>query len=303
VLAVADGHGDKAHARSDRGSRFAVDIALDLLKGWLDSAERGPATAHSGAVTEVGKGLIHKWRSAVDADLVAHPPGGPDEPDLDLTTEAGREAGRVLYGSTLIVAALGKRFAMYLQIGDGDLLVVGNDGSVRYVLPGRTDVALNRTDSLCQTDALERLRSKVEVFDDGGPPALVLLSSDGYANSFSDENAFLKVARDFQNYISQQGLEWVAKRAESWLTETTRAGSGDDITLALASPGPHSAMPERGRTARWPRVRTVLIACLAIVTAIDVFLAIEDPGAVSAFFSRITTGYTAPGTSPGPTNH
>ena len=39
ILAVADGHGDKMHARSERGSYLAVQSALAVLKEWADGAD------------------------------------------------------------------------------------------------------------------------------------------------------------------------------------------------------------------------------------------------------------------------
>ena len=64
-------------------------------------------------------------------------------------------------------------------------------------------------------------------------PALILVSTDGYANSFVDEAAFLQVGSDFLNVIRTDGLAEVQANLETWLSGASQAGSGDDITLGI----------------------------------------------------------------------
>jgi Protein phosphatase 2C len=246
VLAVADGHGDKLHARSERGSRFAVSVALDLVVRWIGQANGAPPLALIESAADLKVQLIDNWRAAVDADLEVDRPRGsatlPGGSAIDVNQ------ARVLYGTTLIVAALTDTCAVYFQIGDGDLLAVTSDGHARLIFPADPDLPLNRTDSLCQADAIDRLRVCVEPFEDVPAPELVQLSTDGYANSFSDDGAFLQVAQDLKAYVASRGLGWVAERAENWLTETSASGSGDDITLAVAwrgAPTPANAVFEQ----------------------------------------------------------
>src|SRR6266540_3404558 len=73
VLAVADGHGDPIHARSDRGSRFAVNIALELLEKWVGANRNPPRHLEQEAVELRGR-FLSRWREEVDADLAADPP-------------------------------------------------------------------------------------------------------------------------------------------------------------------------------------------------------------------------------------
>ncbi|HVG20881.1 MAG TPA: protein phosphatase 2C domain-containing protein, partial [Blastocatellia bacterium] len=67
----------------------------------------------------------------------------------------------------------------------------------------------------------------------GPPPALILLSTDGYANSFVSEEAFLKVGKDLLEMARADGLEKVNANLEAWLSEASEGGSGDDVTLAV----------------------------------------------------------------------
>jgi hypothetical protein len=67
------------------------------------------------------------------------------------------------------------------------------------------------------------------------PPALVLLSTDGYPNSFRDESGFLKVGSDILDMVQENGLASVQDHLAGWLSDSTRAGSGDDVTLGILS--------------------------------------------------------------------
>ena len=159
--------------------------------------------------------VVRRWRAYVDADLERDPPGEAERA-LNIYKQRDPHCWRTLYGSTLIAAARTDDVGGYLQIGDGDLLRINVDGAVVTPLPNRKDLAINQTDSLCQTDAINHVRLKIQTFSSGAAPTLVLLSSDGYANSFNDEQAFLQVGTDLLDYVDQHGLDWVAARTEGW---------------------------------------------------------------------------------------
>ena len=75
VLSVSDGHGSNKCFRSDRGSRFAVKKAAQLVGEFLD--ERRGRFDHA-ELESKGKELlprefVKRWRDAVEADLKARP--------------------------------------------------------------------------------------------------------------------------------------------------------------------------------------------------------------------------------------
>jgi hypothetical protein len=231
VMAVADGHGHRIHARSDRGSRQAVETTIPLLTQWLGRQSGVTEQAIRDSAARLPAQILEAWRQKVDADLADDPvKEAPEMPASATNTVA--DDSYVLYGSTLVAAAVNERFATYIQIGDGDLMVVSAGKSTRR-LPSRRDVPLNLTESLCQRDAESRFRVEVEFFA-GPPPELLMLSTDGYANSFRDAQEFDQVGLDIRGYLAHEGSDWVNERVETWLKETSVAGSGDDVTLALA---------------------------------------------------------------------
>lgn len=270
VIAVADGHGDSLHARSDRGSRFAIEAAFDVLTNWIASAT-GSEDAIRRSAEQLPEAILESWRGRVTSDLDGNVPGEAETRSLSSEKiEYIKRSPEVLYGSTLVAAAISNRFVAYIQIGDGDLLIVGQDGLVSRVVPGRDDLPVSRTESLCQADARKRFRVAVEFFSAKPRPQFVMASTDGYVNSYpGDDAAFLKVAADIKRYLEHHGLAWVEQHVESWLKQTTQAGSGDDITLALAWLGSEKAAPEPLK----PRRTRRYLAIVALVATICVSLA------------------------------
>jgi serine/threonine protein phosphatase PrpC len=215
VVAVADGHGSLSHPRSGDGARMAVEVAIPLLEDWLHSAP--PEDDGSG----LPDAILAAWQSAVEAHLAAEPvvPGRqPESFDAYL-----------LYGTTLLAAGICGERKLCLQIGDGDILVLRPDGTVLKPLPESPDCFDNFTDSLCQDDAVERFR--VARLDD--EVALLLLASDGYGNSYVDDDEFEAIGPDYLALLNRVGAERVAAGLPGWLADITRGGSGDDITLGL----------------------------------------------------------------------
>ena len=149
------------------------------------------------------------------------------------SAEIVKKNNLLAYGATIVSIVLTESYAIYLQLGDGDILIVGENGEVTRPYTSDERLIANETTSLCSKDAWRDFRSAFQVFS-GNPPALILISTDGYANSFQNEAAFEVVGTDILEMIRAQGLEKIELELETWLKEASELGSGDDITLALA---------------------------------------------------------------------
>jgi len=136
------------------------------------------------------------------------------------------------YGSTLLAALVTPEFLLFAQLGDGDILTVMDDGTVTRLIPKDKRLIANETTSLCMPYAWREMKVVFQPVS-AELPVLILLSTDGYANSFASEPDFLQVGKDYLELIRQQGLKQVAAHLEQWLTETSTCGSGDDIAVGL----------------------------------------------------------------------
>jgi serine/threonine protein phosphatase PrpC len=232
AVAVADGHGSAASFRSAAGATLAVQAALQTLGDFFQwHPDSAAATANA---TEIPADLIARWRTAIRDHLSGAPFTRDEVKALDRRgSEIAPDAtARRAYGSTVLGVLATRFYVLCLQLGDGDILMVSDRGNV--VRPWSRDPRLLgvETTSLCGADAAAEMRVCIEPLA-GNSPALVLLATDGYANSFREDHGFLRIGGDLLEMIRQDGIEGVERDLETWLNEASELGSGDDITVAL----------------------------------------------------------------------
>ena len=239
VLAISDGHGSPRCFRSDRGASIAVLAAIHVMKVLLEMNASGvdlPAIDER-LVERLPQDLVRLWTAEVMEDIQTAPLS--DEELNALTNKCGSEAAEsalknplAVYGATVIAVAATDAFIAYLQLGDGDIVTVSKDGEASRPLPGDERLFANETTSLCLLEAWKDFRCRLQPVHHR-PPALVLVSTDGYSNSFRDDSGFMKVGPDILNIVRSEGLEQLDSELEKWLTMTSQRGSGDDITLGV----------------------------------------------------------------------
>jgi serine/threonine protein phosphatase PrpC len=225
AVAVADGHGSASSFRSAAGAALAVQSAGKVL---VDFAEQyADSEAAASASLAVPTQVYEHWRQLVEADMAS----APFTPAELAMLDAGESPLRP-YGSTILAVLATPSHILYLQLGDGDILIVSEDGSVVRPWPKDPRLLGIETTSLCGSDPVDEMRVAVEP-NRGASPALVLLSTDGYANSFREDRGFLRTGGDLLEMIREDGIESVERGMEDWLNEASSLGSGDDITLAV----------------------------------------------------------------------
>jgi len=235
VLTVADGHGSARYPRSHLGAGMAVETAALLIHEFLGSQANVDNFSLIKRATEewLPRTLIRNWIDAVAEHLRTDPLSPAEVALLNVgpSDELGQKSS-IAYGATLIAAAVTEQFAVYLQLGDGDILTVSERGEVSRPLSRDERLFANETTSLCAPEAWRDFRVNFQPLTQSRP-ALILLSTDGYPNSFLDEAGFLKVGSDILNLIREDGLASVKDNLAGWLSDSTRAGSGDDVTLGI----------------------------------------------------------------------
>ena len=242
LLAVSDGHGSERSFRSHRGAALATECAVRLLRELLE--KMGPEVPWS-TIRRQLQGiwapiLVAEWRRVVREDLAQNPFSAldfaafPGRPPVASPSGELPFAGYLAYGATLIVAAVTPRHVIYAQLGDGDILMVQADGTVRRPWPREHAFRAHETISLCSDAAEAEFKVRVEPLR-GAAPAVILLATDGYANCFTDDEGFFRVGGDFSRYLQESGPGFVGDHLIEWLSDSSRDGSGDDITVGLAA--------------------------------------------------------------------
>jgi hypothetical protein len=241
VLAVSDGHGSDKCFRSHRGSRFAVDVAKWYLTDALRALnpELHPVEALARLKNWLPRAISTEWRRQVAQDLEREPFN--DEEIGKLRTARGEGAVQAVdrhpmlaYGATLVAAAVTDRLAVFLQLGDGDILIVDPAGKAEMVLGAGPSIG-EETDSLSLEEAPSRVRMDVRPVR--SPQSrlveLIMVSTDGYSKSYATDAEFARVATDVTAMIRTMGFESVEAQLPNWLESVTNEGAGDDVTVGL----------------------------------------------------------------------
>jgi hypothetical protein len=112
------------------------------------------------------------------------------------------------------------------------LVVSDSSGEVTRPIPRDEALIANETTSLCMENPLPEFRFRFQYVRDN-PPGIVLLSTDGYPNSFRSQEGFLKVGTDLLEMLRTDGGDSVENDLPGWLQEASTSGSGDDVTLGI----------------------------------------------------------------------
>jgi hypothetical protein len=105
-----------------------------------------------------------------------------------------------IYGTTIVAVLAAACHIVYLQLGDGDILIVDDAGAVTRPWPRDSRFLGVETASLCGPSPEDDLRLLIQPLDGSGP-ALVLLATDGYANSFREDAGFVRIGSDVLEII------------------------------------------------------------------------------------------------------
>ncbi len=221
------GRPQEGRGSPDPAPELTEEPALSLPKGLQNDETCGQALRHGQRPppnVEEGKAPAALGR---EGDAPAEPKdsagASPSPTDADVLIQ---------YGSTLLAVLASPDFLLFLQLGDGDILVVADDGTVTRPIPKDARLMANETTSLCTPYAWREVRVVFQPLVQS-PPALILVSTDGYANSFVSSADFEKVGPDYLQFIREEGFDRVASHLDEWLRETAEQGSGDDITLGM----------------------------------------------------------------------
>jgi hypothetical protein len=244
ILAVSDGHGSSTNFRSDRGSRIAVETAIDVVgKFAAHAVGTGPIefkTLNKLAQQQLCHHIHQEWLERVRRDWQSDPISRNDERWLHISQDSSLpdtilRNPAIAYGATLLVVLVTEPLILYLQIGDGDILCVSPKGQVTRPISHDARLIANQTTSLCLPNAWQEFQVALKPCSGKAAhlPALILLSTDGYANSFPSEQDFLTIGRDYLEMLRDQSIQALDLHLTQFLDQTSTQGSGDDITLGI----------------------------------------------------------------------
>lgn len=232
IISVADGHGSKSCPYSSSGSLIAVNTFTCLMKRLYESYKDDLSTLHTylnrDGKIKIAQAIDQEWKRRVRKAF------SRTKNPVPLTDDRAKDLKAIykMYGTTLLGLFITPAFVFVFQLGDGDVMLVSEAGVEPLVT--REKILGVETRSLSKEHSWEAAHTEVFPFESVPAPALIMLSTDGMANSYVNDTEFEKTCRDYYDLISEHGPEAIAGNLRQWLKETTEQGCGDDITVAFA---------------------------------------------------------------------
>jgi hypothetical protein len=229
VCVVADGHGSKKHFRSNLGSKFAVEATISTIDRFYaekEDFEENLPKDYKRIIKNIQKQIITDWNDLVRDHLAANPV--TDEEKSKFTDEEFEAIPpESYYGTTLIVGVAGKNFTFGVQIGDGTLVAIFDDGKAVMPMEYNEAAPANVTASMCNSNAASMFSG---FYRDKQKLIAMFTSTDGLYTSFGSEFDFL----DYHTIITSQlfDLENFKKIIVNNLTKRAHFGTEDDISLS-----------------------------------------------------------------------
>lgn len=232
IIAVADGHGSEKCPRSDRGAMIAVNVFCEVIKNYLQSYEQDTSLItflNREGDMRFAQDICEEWQARVKQSYYKNKAEGVLDKDGNIKWPAVYS----LYGTTLLGVLITETFVFSFQIGDGDINVVTENNVSALVEPEK--FLGTETHSLSKPDAWRKAVASVRRRDgENGESCMYLLSTDGFANSYTSNEEFQKTCKDYFMMLQEHGAEVVQNHLKKWLTETSELGCGDDIAVVMA---------------------------------------------------------------------
>ncbi|PEQ95195.1 hypothetical protein CN481_04880 [Bacillus sp. AFS006103] len=219
VMAVADGHGDKRYDMSQYGSELAAKVAVKLVRRVYEQLKESSTLLFRTFRDDFPKHVIREWRDEVLKHAIEY--GLDTENQSEIYTR---------YGTTLLVALVTKDEILFGQLGDGDVVLVEENGGCTRPFQPDNDLLGSATYSLSSTEASRFWRAAR--MDYPTQTQFLALCTDGLSNCFEDEHNFQQFMSSLYTVLKESGPISEYYSLANILFDYSMRGSGDDMTLA-----------------------------------------------------------------------
>ncbi len=234
IAVISDGHGNRRHFRSDRGSKIACDVAIRVISSFLDN--NNTFDDMDDLLTSLKQEISDEWKKAVREDYKQFP-WTEEELAEQLILLSDDDYLRLVDGTTLeipygctLCAVFNSSFGWAaVQVGDGSFALVDSDCTYRWPMPASIYNQGNKTYSLCADDPMLDFR---HVYGNDDFVA-AMVYSDGIEKVFHDDS---KEIMSFIYWLCNSRMkkeDSFDKNLETALHNiTTKSPIGDDISIA-----------------------------------------------------------------------
>lgn len=266
---VCDGHGGERYFRSHYGAQFATEITqkaiTEFVKNMADSTftisegksvfDGASFTAYNAASATdkqmesrahkslkwLFSSIISQWNEKIsehakETDLTDWELSNVDEKyRKEFLSEREKDDATFekTYGCTLMAYVQTPDYWFAFHLGDGkcvSMRVVEDRLVCEQPIPWDERCFLNKTTSLCDSNALEEFRYCYQ--GDGQFPLAMFLGSDGIDDSYGDGNNLYNFYIQLFKIIIRNGVEKANKELKKSLPVISKMGSKDDMSVA-----------------------------------------------------------------------
>lgn len=231
IIAVADGHGNQIHFRSNAGSRIAIETLFDVFETMFsnDDGWEQLKSHNEGILDLLRKNIVEEWtvrtQNHFKQNLL-------DPIEKKITGTKGsytRKYDATDYGTTLLACIISDDFIIGMKIGDGIVLTLNDNNGLVPSLNSDVNSIGNITASLCDDDASDTLC--IEYLDLAARPDAIMICTDGFQNAFDEESLF----RYSNSIVTLAGIGgyWYSSIAPQ-VAMCTERGNKDDTSIAVA---------------------------------------------------------------------
>lgn len=246
IAVVCDGHGSGKAFRSHIGAHIATQVAISSTQTFIQQLIDSDCSQEDikiKAQLYLPQQLVSLWQDSIHqhyqqnpltADEIAHYQRAYAKTYQDSTNQTLEYL--YFYGTTLCLALVTTKYILYINIGDADIIEVYEHPTETHTKSPFNNTSLgDDVYSLCLDNAAELFDIYFQPLDEEHnlPPSLIMMTTDGYGNSYRNDHDFQQTALDYCSLLTTQGAQAVDAALIGWLEETTQQGSGDDISIIL----------------------------------------------------------------------
>ena len=228
-MVVADGHGGKPYFLSQKGSAIACTTTFTLIEQYISThiikTKPNLMLEHTWFSTDLPKQIQLQWLVKIeDHWRKYHANAGDFDPKV--------------YGTTLGIVLMTPFWWGHTGIGDWDLTISSNNGSISLLSEEKDPSAPGEaTFSLCHTFGYKFFANRTKIYSLLKPKESfsIALSTDGIRKSCSTDKDFLLLS----SFLSKANTSFfdVENTVDlpNTLKKITTEGCGDDVSVAVAT--------------------------------------------------------------------
>ncbi len=256
IAIVCDGHGGKHYFRSDVGARYATEIIAANVRAFAENIDETmlvgqPFTQQATVQSDIARqdfrkekpidkafrqlfaSIIGQWQQRIEQHAAANPLTEKENTQVEEQYRKEFLSGYKLekiYGCTLMACVFTPRYWFAFHLGDGKMISFDEEAQWKEPVLWDENCFLNRTTSICDTDALNEFRYTYQ--GDGGFPIAVFLGSDGMDDSFGEENNLVNFYVKVAKSLVTNGHDATFADIQDSLPVLSKRGSQDDMSVA-----------------------------------------------------------------------